>query len=155
MHLFLPGAGLFRADLHTAPFIRQALHLRCFQATQFQQIVLKMDCMWKPESFLDKESIHLRYCGDIVHVLALLSLNFESKFSSLDHGSGIIPTGIRNQVGIVPRCHPPRQWDRRNLIQNPYPLLHRFYRTIFQCLVLPGAQDDFGRNANDLPCHTP
>lgn len=36
MHLFLPGAGLFRADLHTAPFIRQALHLRCFQATQFQ-----------------------------------------------------------------------------------------------------------------------
>ncbi len=62
------------------------------------------------------------------------------------HGSGC----IRNQVDIVPRCHPPRQWDRRNLIQNPYPLLHRFYRTIFQCLVLPGAQDDFGRNPTDL-----
>ena len=36
----------------------------------------------------------------------------------------------------MPCSHPPRQWDRRNIFQNPHPLLHRFYRTIFQRVFL-------------------
>lgn len=127
---FASGAGLFRTNLHTTPFVGQALHLWCVQATRLHS---QMQWSWSVPAFQ----------GIVETLSTYLRLTVQNHIQFVTHSrvqNWVLFWPFPAEAGTLSCGHPPRQWDRRNIFQNSHPILHRVHSTLFQCLLLLEAQ---------------